>query len=138
MASFKPPLWFPRSLVQDEDEDLTKQRYSMYLSLPKGEARQTFIDRLRKKFAQELVSESPQKRGKKSDDEIEPLEEALGEPAEAPFREDAESVSPLLVKDKAELRKAVMQQMELLARAHNATVIDMRRIYQQWLDGKKE
>lgn len=144
-ARYRIPGWFPRNPVLhgEEEEHETTTQWNKYLMIPKGDPRRrAFTDALKQRY---LESYQPiyGAQGEPTPSPSLPQEEEPEElPAEKPFpptnkRPLAVDQAPTHYTPKqVEIAKFVAMSMELLARSNDCSILDMRKAYEYWLQGR--
>lgn len=118
-----PPPWFPKNHLATYPDQEQQHDYRVFLTLPKGEERTRFIQDLHYRNAEAYAdpTERPLKRAAPESPE----------PVSAPV--SARAPSYVLTPKQANLKVFVALYMETLARYNDATIVDMRVVYESWL-----
>lgn len=150
--TFTIPPWFPRNplLHGEEEQEECSREWNKYLLIPKGDPRRkVYLENLKKRYADSytLLHHAEQEPTPDPEGEQE-LREHLEEHAarQRPTKKQAvwleeepalrsTQASTHYTPKQTELAKFVRMSMELLARSNDATILDMRKAYEYWLNG---
>lgn len=121
----EPPPWFPVLA----DDNSTHVAFQKYQNLPQGEPRREYL--------RELRQLEPARKKKKNDPAHERDDQSGREREQSTPRAAFRLTSPTdritLTDRQKELRPLVAAQLELLAFSKDATILDMRIVYDAWL-----
>jgi len=156
------PDFFPRNPLKKGAEQHAELRHlwSQYLSIPKGNpARKAFVDDLRQQYGNALAAFYTQSQGPPEEEEgllvgqsthqeeqEPPQKRQCAEPPPSPEPPLLpKAASSIIARAQAtthftprqvELSEAIGPVLASIGKAHNATVLDMRKAYEYWLTGK--